>query len=333
VNRVTRRQVVQGAGAVGLALLAGCGRWPGQAQAPARLPRVGYLTPGDSNAVFEAALSQGLRELGYTEGANIIIERRDSGAEFARLPDAAAELVRLPVDLILARGAPAISAAKAATRTIPIVMTETSDPVELGFVTSLARPGENVTGLSLLSGPLAGKRLELLQEIVPGLSRAAVVWDARSESSAFQWRATEQAAPVLGMEVRSIEVPDAAGLPAMLEAALGARPQALMVVHNALTLRERARIIQFAAENSLPAMYAARDYVTDGGLAAYGANLQDLTRRATVYMDKILKGAKPANLPVEQPRTFDFVINSKTVQALGLTIPYHVLLQATEIFQ
>jgi putative tryptophan/tyrosine transport system substrate-binding protein len=331
--KVNRRQVVQGAGAVGLGLLAGCGRWPGQAPVPSKVPHIGYLTTGGSGSREQEGFFQGLGELGYTEGQNLFVERRFAEGRPERLPAMAVELAQFPVDVIAAAGARAISAAKEATSTIPIIMTGTGDPVELEFIGSLAHPGGNITGLSHLAGPLAGKRLELLRELVPGVSRLAVLWDSRSRSNTLQWTETQRAAEALGVRTISLEVRDSSHLDAAFEAAKGARADGLLGIHGTILESQRARIARLAAESRLPAMYTHRGYVDAGGLMAYGPDFYDLARHSATYVDRILKGAKPADLPVEQPMRFDFVINFRTAQALGLTIPHHVLLQATEVIQ
>jgi putative tryptophan/tyrosine transport system substrate-binding protein len=332
-QRWSRRQLVQGVGAVGLGLLAGCGRWPGQAQSPARVPRIGILGSGTPEDSQQQAFLQGLGEVGYVEGQNILIERRFAGGHPERLPDLAAELVRLPVDAIAATGSTAISAAKNATSTIPIIMTEGADPVGLGFVASLARPGGNITGMSHLARSLAGKRLELLRELVPGASRVAVLVDSRSPAANFSWIETQRAAQTLGVHLDLLEVRDPRDLDVAFETARSERADGLLAVHANFIQNQRARITQLAAESRLPTMYTYRIYVEAGGLAAYGPDVNDLARRSVIHLDKILKGAQPADLPVEQPTRFDFFINTKTAQALGLTIPPHVLLQATEVIQ
>jgi putative tryptophan/tyrosine transport system substrate-binding protein len=333
MSAISRRRVVQGTGAVGLGLLAGCGRWPGQAQGPTRVPRIGYLTNGGSISREYAGFFQGLAGLGYVEGQNLVVEKRFAEGQPERLPVMAGELVRLPVDAIVAPGARAVSAAKEATSTIPIVMTGTGDPVELGFIASLAHPGGNITGLSHLAGPLAGKRLELLRELAPGVSQVAVLWDSRSRSNTLQWTATQRAAQMLGVQAQPWEVRGPADLEAAFEVTRSERAGALIAIHGQLLERQRERVAQLAAESRLPAMYTQREYVAAGGLASYGPNFYELAGRSATYVDKILKGTSPADLPIEQPMTFEFVINLRTAQALGLTLPPHVLLQATEVIQ
>jgi putative tryptophan/tyrosine transport system substrate-binding protein len=329
----TRRRFMQGVGLAGLGLLAGCGRLPGQAAPPMRAPRVGYLAfSGPEQSQHEAFL-EGLRELGYVEGQNILIERRFADGQADRLPGLAAELVRLPVDAVAATGSTAISAAKNATSTIPIIMTETADPVELGLVAGLARSGNNITGLSHLSGPLAGKRLELLRELVPGISRVGVLWDPRSRSGGLHWTEMQRAAELLGVQLHSLEVRGPSQLEEAFTTARSERAEGLLAIHGTILQNQRARVAQLAAESRLPTMYTYRIYVEAGGLVAYGPDLNDLVRRSATHLDKVLKGANPADLPIEQPMRFEFVINAKAAQALGLTLPPHVMMQATEVIQ
>jgi putative ABC transport system substrate-binding protein len=329
---LSRRRLAQGAGVAGLGLLAGCGRWPGQAQ-PARVPRIGVLRSNPEQlgvtGAFpqdqEAAFVQGLRELGYAEGHNIHIERRYA--------EGVAELIQLPVDVILAAGTLAIRAAKDATDTIPIVMVIANDPVQQGFVASLARPGGNLTGLGDLGAQLQGKRLEVLKDTVPGLVRVAFLWNPAISDRAYERQETEAAAQALALRLH----PLAARTPEELEAAFAAAatepPEALLLQNSALISGHQARIAELAARSRLATMAGVPDFAANGGLMGYGPNRADQWRRAAYYVDKILRGTPPAELPVEQPMRIDFAINLKTAQALGLTIPQHVLLQATEIIQ
>jgi putative tryptophan/tyrosine transport system substrate-binding protein len=338
-GRWSRRQLVQGAGAMGLALLAGCGRLPWQA--PPKIARIGILIPYVADSRVSQELIQsfgaGLHEFGYVAGQNVILEYRFSHEQEERFPDLAAELVRLPVDVIVAEKHPAIRAAKQATSTIPVVMSAHADPVGAGVVASLARPGGNVTGLSSSAATLAGKRLELLQQVSPGISRVAFL---RDNSSALAQRPSQRileeleiAARVLGLGVLSLDVRAPADFAPAFEAALRERADALYVLGDPLTLNQRSRVADFIAENRLPAVFVEKSWVYAGGLMSYGPDYTALYRRAAYYVDRILKGARPADLPVEQPREFESVINLKTAQALGLTIPHHVLLQATEVIQ
>ena len=337
MNRVSRRRVVQGAGAVGLGLLAGCGQWPGQAGQPRKVPRIGYLTGNSSGApsalASVEAFREGLQALGYMEGQNIAIEWRFAEGMYDRVPDLVAELIRLPVDMIVATGPPIISAARQATSTLPIVMAVGDDPVGLGFVDSLARPGGNVTGVATLNTELSGKRVQLLKEVSPEAVHVAVLWDSADPSHAPQVRAAEGAARVLDIQLHPLEVREANNLQSVFAAATRQRADALIALHNPFLLAHGAQIFEFAAKSRLPAMYGFRSWVEAGGLMSYSSSFDGAFRRAAYYVDRILKGAKPAELPVEQPREFEFVMNLKTAQALGLTIPQSVLLQATEVIQ
>lgn len=305
------------------------------AQQPAKIPRVGFLCPvSKPGGPLLLALRQGLRELGYVEGQGIIIEARFAEQRDERLHDLAAELVRVRVDAIVPMGAAALGVVKQATSTIPIVMAGAADPVGLGLVASLARPGGNITGLTSLAPELAGKRLELLKEILPRLQRVAVFWDPMEPEEVAEWKATEVAARALGLQLRSLEVrvfedPEKAFSALTLE-----RVDALI---NAgwigVTSRRAKRIIEFGATNRLPVMGGRRSFVEAGAFISYAANYEDLYRRTAAYVDKILKGAKPADLPVEQPTRFELVINLKTARALGLTIPQSVLFRADKVIQ
>jgi putative tryptophan/tyrosine transport system substrate-binding protein len=340
MSRLSRRQVVQGMGAVGLGLLAGCGPLPFQGQSPSpKVPTIGYLgpLPAESADSLERApvenleaFRQGLAALGYMEGQNVVIEHRSTDQGEAELREAAAELVRLRVDVIVTTGVPSTLAAKAATSAIPIVFVSAGDPVGAGLVASLARPGGNVTGLASLNPELTGKRLELLAQVVPGLRRVAFLWDPLTPASNVQ--ELQAATQALGVRLQLLEIRDVADYEAAFAAAGAEQADALMMA-GAINTRHRARIVSLAASGRLPAMYTSSLAVHEGGLMAYGPNLLDLHRRAATYVDKSLKGAQPADLPVEQPMRFNFVINAKTAQALGLTIPHHVLLQATEVIQ
>ena len=332
VLRPTRRQFVQGVGLAGLGLLGGCGRLPFEGQQPAKVPRIGFLAPGAPQPQHEA-FREGLRALGYVEGQNITIEHRSAEGREERLPELAAELVQLRVDTILAAGTPAAVAAKQVTNTLPIVFGASNEPVESRLVASLARPGGNVTGLSLMNSQLSAKRLEILKEAVPTLARVAVLAWPLQPTVERDWNETQVAAQALGLQLQRLDAQRADEFASAFEAATRKGADALVVLPNTLFARERMSIVELAAMHRLPAMYEQRQFADAGGLVAYGANLNDLYRRAATYVDKLLKGAKPADLPVEQPREFDFVINLKTARALGLTIPHHVLLQATEVIE
>jgi putative tryptophan/tyrosine transport system substrate-binding protein len=307
------------------------------AQQVAGIARIGFL--GNNPAALghlRDAFLQGMRDLGYVEGRNLIIEYRFAEGNLDRLPAFATELVALKVEVIVAPPTPAAQAAKQATKTIPIVFAGAGDPVTSGLVTSLARPGGNVTGLSGLSPELVGKCLEQLKHAVPGVRRLAVLWHpggqgGRSEKDML--KEAEVAARALGMRVQIVEARGVAEFDRAFSDMTTARADALAVLPSNLFNNERRRLADLATKNRLPAVYQFREYVDAGGLMAYGANLADLNRRAATYVDKILKGAKPGDLPVEQPTKFELVINLKAAKALGLTIPQSVLAQADEVIQ
>ncbi|HEY7062897.1 MAG TPA: ABC transporter substrate-binding protein [Chloroflexota bacterium] len=332
MTSLTRRRFVWGAGAAGLGLLVGCVRLPWEAEP--RAARIGYLATGQGPGPSSEAFRQGLRDWGWIEGQNIVIEGRWAGARLDRLPALATELVRLQPDVLVATSTPATQAAMQATSTIPIVMVNVSDPLGLGLVPSLARPDGNVTGLSNLAAGLSGKRLELLKEAVPGAARVAALWNPTSANSVGAWRETQDAARTLGIEMQSVEVHGADELVGAFEIIARERPDALVRIVDPLTsISATPELPDLIRLSRLPTMHPVRRDVEAGGLMAYGPSETGLARRAAYYVDRILKGAKPADLPVEQPREFDFVINLQTTRALGLTVPHHVLLQATEIIQ
>lgn len=335
MGRLRRREFLQGSLALAsLGLLSGCTILPPQWQAPRRVRRIGVLlggSPGPSPLVD--AFRQGLRELGYVEGEGTVIEFRYAEGREERFPELAAELVRLPVDVIVATGGPPALAAQRVTDTIPIVMPTSGDPVGQGLVASLARPGGNVTGLAGLAQELSGKRLELLKEIVPGAARVAVLWNAANPAKALEFKQTQAAAATLGLKLQSLEIRGADDFEAVSQAAGSDRADGLVVFGDSFFLQHRRRIVDFAAQRRLPAIYELKEFVEAGGLMSYGPSLPDLFRRAAGYVDKILKGARPAELPVERAERFDFIINLKTAQSRGLTIPQSVLIQVTEIIQ
>jgi putative ABC transport system substrate-binding protein len=324
---ISRRSFVQGAGVAGLGLLAGCGRLPGQATAPAKIPRVGHL-----GASINPLLTEQLAALGYVEGHTIFIEWRTDEGRAERRDQHVAELVNLNLDLILAAGTDRARALRDATGTIPIVMLSGVDPVGAGLVESLAYPGGNVTGAVEHHPELPGKQLELLREVLPGITGVTALGSGPSLDGA-RYEELVVAARALGLQLRALRVPTAEAFAEVLHREAGERTDALLVVHSGLMASQQTQIFEFAARQGLPAMYGRRTYAEAGGLAAYGPNLPDLYSRAATHVDKILRGAKPADLPIEQPMRFDFVINLRTAQTLGLTIPQHVLLQATEIIQ
>jgi putative tryptophan/tyrosine transport system substrate-binding protein len=307
---------------------------PGQQAAKVR--RIGFLAVGsrEGRAFLIEGLLQGLREHGYVEGQNIVIEYRFSEGRNDRLPDLAAELVARKVELILASGSPASFAAKQATSTIPIVMGSlNADPVETGLIASLARPGGNITGLSALAPELSGKRLELLKEVVPGMTRVAVLWNAANPANASAWQETQAAARTLGVTVQSLGVQDLNDLDGAFATLTETRPDALLVLGDSLINMRRQHIVEFATQQHLPSVFFGRESVVAGGLMSYGPSIPDLYRRAATYVDKLLKGTKPADLPVEQPTKFELVINLQTAKALGITMPPSLLLLADEVIK
>src|SRR5215467_14397837 len=296
---------------------------PAQAQQPRKVPLIGYLSGGSlsSNPARREAFRQGLHELSYVEGKNIVIEWRSADGKLDRLPALAAELVRLKVAVIVTSGGALTRRAKEATSTIPIVMTNDPDPVGDGFVASLAHPGGNITGLSTFAPELSGKRLEILREVVPKLSRVAVFGSSTATGYAQTLKEIETAAKTFKMQLQFLDVLHAKDMEAAFRAASKGRAQGVLTLNSAILGSQRAQIAELAAKNRLPVMYHQTDFVEAGGLMSYGVNVLDLNRRAATYVDKILKGAKPADLPIEQPTKFELVINLKTAKGLGLTIP------------
>ena len=320
-----------------IALLGGATAWPlaASAQQPAKLPTIGVLSPGTSSrdSHLFAAFVQRLRGLGWTEGRNVAIEYRWAEGRNERAAEIAAEFVRLKVDVILTSGTAPVIAAKQATSVIPIVFATAGDPVSTGVVANLARPGGNVTGLSLQQTDLATKRLELLREVVPGLRRLTIMAHAGAPSAVLEMGEVEAAARALGLRVDTFKIRRADEIAPRAFEALKDRADALYVCTDPLLNTNRTRIITLALGARLPTMYQLRDHVEVGGLMSYGPNLPDLWRRAADYVDKILRGAKPGDLPVEQPTKFDLVINLTTAKTLGLTIPESMLLRADEVIE
>jgi ABC-type uncharacterized transport system substrate-binding protein len=314
-------------------LLALC--FSADAQQPTKIPRIGYLGTNSlsANPARVEAFRQGLRELGYVEGKNIVIEYPSQDDKFDSLPVLAAKLVRLKVDVIVTTGPSGTRAAKGATSTIPIVMTQDIDPVGSGFVASLARPGGNITGLSSLSSELSGKRLELLKEIVPRLARVAVLGTSTVPGSAQALRETELAARASKVTLQFLDVLGPEDIEAAFRKVSKARADAVLVLTGAAFSSRRAQVVALAVKSRLPAIYLQTEYVEAGGLMSYATSITDLSRRATVYVDKILKGAKPADLPVEQPTKFEFVINLKAAKQIGLMIPQSVLYRADKVIK
>jgi len=322
--------------AVVLALSLALAPLAAEAQQPASVPRIGVLlasTPDATSHLLDG-LRQGLREHGYVEGQHIMLERRYGQAGVERMSDLAAELVRIKVRVIVAATDPATAAVRQQTQTIPIVMANSTDPVGTGFVASLARPSGNVTGLSALSPELSGKRLGLLREVVPGLARVAIIWNPDVRGALFDYKETEAAARSMRLQLQSVEVSRGEDLDRAFSAVTNQRAQALIVqTPNPVLFANRSQVASFAQRTRLPSMYGQKEFADAGGLMSYGASTTDLFRRAATYVDKILKGAKPADLPVEQPTKFELVINLKTAKTLGLTIPQTILLQADQVIQ
>jgi ABC-type uncharacterized transport system substrate-binding protein len=310
--------------------------WASDAQ-PTKAPRIGFLSAGSRSDPASQhnrdVFRQGLRDLGYVEGQSLALEERWADGRYERLPELAAELVHLNVDILVTVATPATRAAQQATRTIPIVMTLISDPVESGLVANLAHPGGNTTGFSFMHPDLSKKRLELLKEIIPKIVRVAVLSNPSNPNTPPLLRETTAAARALRLQLYVVEVRDSAQLDGAFSAMIRDRADALVMMPDLFFLDQRRRIVDLAAQNRLPAMYPWREPVDAGGLMAYGANAADILRRAGVYIDKILKGARPADLPVEQPTKFELVINLKTAKALGLTIPQSLLVRADQLIQ
>jgi putative ABC transport system substrate-binding protein len=306
-----------------------------EAQQPTKIPRIGFLlaVPASTISARLEAFRHGLRELGYVEGKNIIIEWRSTEGKADRLATLAAELVRLKVDVIVSGGPPPTRSAKQATNTIPIVMGYDDDPVGSGFVASLAHPGGNITGLATLAPEISGKQMELLKEIIPRFSRVAVIGSSSQPSQPQALREINLAADAFGVKVHYLETREAKDIEAAFEAAIKAHADAVLVVTTPVLTSERRHWIDLAMKSRLPTIFGRPEYVEDGGLVFYGVSYTDLFRRAAGYVDKILKGAKPADLPVEQPTKFELVINLRTANQIGLTIPPNVLARADRVIK
>jgi len=306
-----------------------------EAQQQAKIPRIAYLSTVSFavNAARIEALRQGLRELGYVEGKNIVIEWRSAEGKLDRLPSLATELVRLPVDVIVTAAPPPTRVAKKATATIPIVMAFADDPVGSEFVTSLARPGGNVTGLSSLAPEISGKQLELLKEIVPRLSRVAVLGTSTVPQYDQVVKEIDLAAKAFGVKVQYLDVLNEKGIESAFRAATVEHVDAVVVLGSPILNSQRTRIVELAAKSRLPVTYSRPEYVEIGGLMTYGVKMTELFRRAATYVDKILKGAKPADLPIEQPTKFELIINLTAAKQIGLTIPPHVLARADRVIR
>ena len=306
-----------------------------EAQQPTKVPRIGYLNAVSPSTISDRieALRQGLRELGYVEGKNILIEYRYAEGKLDRLPGLAAELVRLKVDIIVTAGGQATRAAKEATSTIPIVMTNDPDPVGSGFVASLARPGGNVTGLSTLAPELSGKRLDLLREVVPKLSRVAIVGTSTQPGHVQVTKELELTAKSFNVQVQYLDVLYSKDIETAFRAAVKGRAGGILTLTSPILRSQRVQLAELAVKNRIPAIYNDIQFVEAGGLIFYGVSFLDRDRHAATYVDKILKGAKPADLPVEQPKKFDFIINLKAAKQIGLTIPPNVLARADRVIK
>jgi ABC-type uncharacterized transport system substrate-binding protein len=307
-----------------------------EAQQPKKVPRIGYLTVASlaSETSIGEAFQRGLRELAYVEGQNIAIERRSADGVYNRLPELAAELIRIKVDLILSGGTSATRVAQKATSTIPIVMGDsTDDPVTAGFVVSLARPGKNITGLTSISTELSGKRLELLKEVLPKAIHTAVLLNPNNPRHLSRLKEIEVAAQAIGITIQPLAVRSSKEFEGAFRTAVKERADALNVMGDALFNSHRKQIADLAAKHRLPAMYEKYEFVATGGLVSYGVDLDDLYRRAATYVDKILKGAKPDDLPVEQPKKFELIINLKTAKQIGISIPPNVLARADRVIK
>jgi len=303
---------------------------------PRKVPVIGYLSPvvpqNGTDWRYEAFV-QGMKELGYVDGKNMRLVVRWGEGRLERMPAIARELVKMKVDIIVASSSPSVLAARDATRTIPIVMPLSSDPVGDGIVASLSRPGGNITGLSLMAPELGAKRLQLLKEVLKKSQNVAVIWNPAYTGMRARFREAESAAPAVGMKIRSLEVSDPRQMEAAFDAVSRSRPDGLLLLADPLTNSMRARIVEFARENQLPAIYETREFVEAGGLMSYGPNISALVRRSAYYVDRILKGAKPGDLPIEQPTNIELLVNLRTARALGLTIPNSILQTADQVIQ
>jgi len=308
---------------------------PVSAQTTAKVPRIGYLIVSTPTAIADRleAFRQGLNELGYVEGKNVVIDQRWADGKLDRMAELAAELLRLNVDIILSTGPQSTRVAKEATSTTPIVMGFDNDPVGNGFVASLARPGGNITGLSTLAPEISGKQLELLKETVPRLSRVAVLGTSTQPGSAQSLKEIELAAKKLGVKVQFLDIPSAKEMAAAFGAAGKGRAEAVIVINSPVFNSPRTQVTELAAKNRLPAIYWATEFIDAGGLMTYSVSFTHLFRRAATYIDKILKGRKPAELPVEQPIKFEFVVNLKAAKQIGVTIPPNVLARADRVIK
>jgi putative ABC transport system substrate-binding protein len=311
----------------------GIAAWPLDAlpQQPGKIWRMGSIAQGYEK--FYDALFEGLHALGYEEGRNLTVERRYAHGHADRFPEFAAEMVRLKVDIIIVTTTPAALAVKNATTTIPVVFPNAISPVESGVVASLAHPGGNVTGGAAQTAALSTKRLEILKEAVPGLSRVAVLWNVANPALAYPWKQTQGAADELGMTLRALEVRDPKDIESAFAVLTQERPDALIVLQDALTLQHRTEIIDFTIQKHLPGMFVAKEWVEVGGLMSYGESLSDMYQRGAYFVEKIFKGTKPADLPVEQVTKFELILNLKTAKAIGLVVPPLLLIRADQVIE
>ena len=303
------------------------------AQQQAKIPKIGWLGTGSEPGSGVESFRRELGKLGYVEGKNITFDYRHVDNKLERLPALADELVRLRVDVLLTMGTPEALALKNATKTIPIIFLAVTDPVAAGLVDSFARPGGNITGFTTLGAVLAGKRLELLKETVPKLTRVAVLWDSQVQGTSQEWKESQLPARELGLQLHSMEVSSADKYESAFKEAVKARSGALAVIASPLAVSNQKRIVDLATKNRLPAIYHRGNWVARGGLMSYGADGEERFRRGAVFVDKILKGTKPADLPVEQPKKFEFIINLKAAKQIGLTIPPNVLARADKVIK
>jgi putative tryptophan/tyrosine transport system substrate-binding protein len=316
-----------------LTAFAGTAAWPlvAHAQQSGKIWRIGFIAHRYEK--FYDHLFQGLRELGYTEGQNLIVERRYAEGHAERFQDFAAEMVRLKVDAVIVVTTPAAFAVRNATTTIPIIHLAAIDPVGTGLIASLAHPGGNITGLAVLNAETSAKRLELLREVVPALSRGAVLWNAANPANALAWKETEGAGRALGVALQSVEVRDIKDFEGAFAAIAEQHADILLVLQDALTLDYRKEIIGFTLKERLPSMFVGKEFVEEGGLMSYGDRLPERYRRAADIVDRVLKGTKPADIPVEQPTTFELVVNLKTAKAIGLALPPTFLARADQVIE
>jgi putative ABC transport system substrate-binding protein len=316
-----------------ISFLGGAAAWPldALAQQSGKVWRMGFIAHGHES--FYDALFEGLREYGYEEGRNLMVERRYARGQVERFKEFAADMVRLNVDIVVVVTTPAALAVMNATKTIPIVHPNAIDPLDTGLIVSLARPGKNLTGGAQLTAEVSAKRLEILKKVVPGLSRAAALWNPANPAIVFSWKETQGAAQALGIKLQSHEVQRPQDFAAAFDMIAAAHPDALLVLQDAVTMQHRKEIIEFAIQRRLPSMFNEKGWVVAGGLMSYGENLPSMYRRSAYFVDKIFKGAKPADLPVEQAAKFDMVLNLRTAKAIRLTIPDSIFALSDEVIE